>query len=175
MTGTIISEDIDYTKAKSAAFALATGWDSSMHSSSEDHMSCLSEMRKTAIDTICKAKYADDSVYDSLEKSYINNFVRKNPDFDEIKKTIKALAAIDTDKSVNMLFIFLQGLNQKKCNEQWSSKEEQVFPWIVHGLGITKSKSRNVWNLLLVIYRSEKYSKNERLHAGKALKSISGK
>jgi hypothetical protein len=168
------SEESDNSKARSAAFALAAGWDSSMQNFSEDHMSCLSEMRKAAIDTICKAGYADNSVYDSLEKSYINNFISANPDFEEIKKTLMALAAINTDKSVDLLFIFLQGLNQKKCNDQWGSKEEQVFPWIVSSLGETKNKSRNVWNLLLVIYRSEKYSKKERLYARDALKIISG-
>jgi len=161
------------SKAKSAAFALATGWDSSMASSNENFISCLSEMRKTAIDAICEAKYADDSVYDSLEKSYINNFISNKPDFEEIRKTLNALAAINSEKSVGMLFIFLQGLHQKRCIDNWSKKEEQIFPWVVSSLGVTKRKVRNLWNLLIVIYKSEKYSVKERLNARDALKSIS--
>ena len=160
------------SKGKSAAFALATGWESAMQSDNENFMNCLSEMRKTAIDAICEAKYADDSVYDSLEKSYINNFISINPDFDEIKKTLNALASINTDKSVNLLFIFLQGLHQKKSANNWSAKEDQIFPWVVGSLGITKRKIRNLWNLLVVIYKSEKYSVKDRLCARDALKSI---
>jgi hypothetical protein len=163
---------VDSSKAKSAAFALANGWESYMNSTSDKINSCLSEMRKTSIDIICQTGYADNSVYDSLEKSYINNFISAQPDYEEIHKALDALAAINTDKAISLLFIFLQGLHQKKCVDSWSSKEVQIFPWVVDCLGITKIKSRNIWNLLVAIYHSEKYTKEERLHTREALIKI---
>jgi hypothetical protein len=161
------------SRARSAAFALAAGWENYMKNTSDSINKCLSEMRKTAIDVISKCGYADDSVYDSLEKSYINNFISNDPDYEEIEITLNALAAINTHRAVKLLFLFLQGLHQKKCNGLWSAKEELVFPWIINSLGLIKIKSRNIWNLLVVIYRSDKYSKKERLHTRDILKKIS--
>jgi hypothetical protein len=167
--GVMISVETSSSNAKSAAFALANGWENYMNSTSDKVDSCLSEMRKTAIDVICQSGYADDSVYDSLEKSYINNFISADPDYEEINKTLDALAAISTDKAISLLFIFLQGLHQKKSMNSWSKKEEIIFPWVVNSLGLTKILSRNVWNLLVVIYRNEKYSKKERIYVRDAL------
>jgi len=161
----------DTSEARSAAFALATGWESYMNGS-ERMTDCLSEMRKTAIDVICHYGYADDSVYDSLEKSYVNNFISPNPDYEEIKKTLYALSAIDTVKSVRLLLLFLQGLHQKRNSGLWSEKETRIFPWITHCISSTKIISRNVWNLLMMIYRSEIYTTQERLHAKNALLKI---
>ena len=166
------SDSQDLSKVKSAAFALATGWESYMKNNSEKINSCISEMRKTAIDVICEYKYADDSVYDSLEKSYINNFISAQPDYEEIEKTLNALGAINTDKSIEMLILFLKGLHQKRSNDIWSIKEEIIFPWIIGSLGETKNNSKNVWNLLVLIYRFKKYSKDERLAARNALMKI---
>ena len=160
--------EVDNSRVKSAAFALAAGWERYMNSTDKVE-SCLSEMRKTAIDVICKSGYADESVYDSLEKSYINNFISPEPDYEEIKKTLDALAAINTDRAVRILLLFLQGLHQKKCGGIWSRKDEQVFPWIVESLSLTKFVSKNVWNFLLVICRTEKYTMNERMQARDAL------
>jgi len=158
-------------QAKSAAFALATGWENYMNST--DKMSCcLSEMRKAAIDIICQTKYADESVYDSLEKSYINNFLSDEPDFDEIQKALNAFAVINTDKTVELLFKFLYGLHQKKHSGIWTNKEQRVFPLVVNSIAISTIKSRNMWNLLLAIFRTEKYSNNERLYAKNALIKI---
>jgi len=156
-------------EARSAAFALANGWADYMNSGSDRMTDCLREMRKTAIDVICRYGYADDSVYDSLEKSYVNNFINPHPDYEEIKKTLEALAAIDTDRSVRLLLLFLQGLHQKRNNGLWSEKETQIFPWITHCISSTKVISRNVWNLLMAIYRADKYSTQEKLHARNAL------
>jgi hypothetical protein len=50
-----------------------------------------------------------------------------------------------------------------------------IFPWIVKSLCFinVKSKSiKNIWNLLVVIFRTDKYSNNERLHAKNALIKI---
>jgi len=162
----------DFSRAKSAAFALATGWESYMNSTSDKVSNCLSEMRKAAIDVICQAKYADASVYDSLEKSYISNFISPAPDYEEIQKTLEALAAINTEKAIQLLLLFLQGLHQKRCNGLWSSKEDLIFPLLVNSLGATKRISRNIWNLLVAIYRTDKYTTKQRLYAREALMSI---
>ena len=165
---------IDFVKAKSAAFALKNGWESCMNAS-DNARKCQSAMRKAAIEIIVQTGYADDSVYDSLEKSYINNVISTEPDYEEINKTIDALASINTEKSTGLLFIFLQGLHQKKHTGIWEKKEEMIFPWIVKSLCFinVKSKSiKNIWNLLVVIFRTEKYSNNERLHAKNALIKI---
>ncbi|MCL2196563.1 MAG: hypothetical protein FWB77_02995 [Treponema sp.] len=167
----MIAIDSGSAQAKSAAFALATGWENYMNST-DKMSSCLSEMRKAAIDIICQTGYTDDSVYDSLEKSYINNFLSDEPDFEEIKKTLKALAVINTDRSVNLLFIFLQGLHQKKHKGIWTIKEQRIFPWVVTAVALSKIKSRNIWNLLMVIFRTDIYSNSERLYAKNALIKI---
>ncbi|MCL2211913.1 MAG: hypothetical protein FWB95_08335 [Treponema sp.] len=167
----MIAIDPGSAQAKSAAFALATGWENYMNST-DKMSSCLSEMRKAAIDIICQTGYADESVYDSLEKSYINNFLSDEPDYEEVKKTLKALAVINTDKTEGLLFIFLQGLHQKKHRGVWTVKEQRIFPWVITAIGLSKIKSRNIWNLLLVIFRSEIYSNSERMHAKNALMRI---
>ena len=159
------------TKAKNAAFALKIGWENHMNAS-DSTRNCQSAMRKAAIDTIYQTGYADTSVYDSLEKSYINNIISAEPDFEEINKTIDALAAINTEKSVGLLFIFLHGLHQKKFTGTWGTKETVIFPWIINSLSITKRKCKNTWNLLLTIYRAEKYTKQERIYARDALLKI---
>ena len=164
--------EVDFAKARSAAFALKIGWENYMHTASDKIRTCQSQMRKTAIDAICRAGYADDSVYDSLEKSYINNFVSIEPDFEEINKTLNALAAINTNKSVKLLFVFLHGLHKKKCSGKWGEKEKIIFPWVVNNLGHTKIKCKNIWNLLVVIYRTEKYTKEERIYARNTLLKI---
>jgi len=168
----MMTVDSGSSQAKSAAFALAAGWESYMKDTSDKVNSCLHEMRKTAIDVICQFGYADDSVYDSLEKSYINNFLSDEPDYEEIEKTLNALAAINTDRSVGLLFIFLQGLHQKKTLGKWGVKETQIFPWVVGNLALSKIKSKNIWNLLVAIYHAEKYSNKERLCAKEALVKI---
>ena len=160
--------EIDSKEAKSAAFALKIGWENLM-SASDNARKCQSAMRKAAMETILKTGYADDSVYDSLEKSYINNMISAEPHFEEINKTIDALAAINTEKSVGLLFVFLQGLHQKKHSGMWGEKEETIFPWIVNSFCFTKVNSKNLWNLLVVIFKTEKYSNNERMHAKNAL------
>jgi len=164
--------EADSAKAKSAAFALKIGWENYMHTASDKIRICQGKMRKTAIDTICQAGYADDSVYDSLEKSYINNFVSVEPDFEEIHKTLNALAAINTKKSISLLFVFLHGLHRKKCTGKWGEKEKIIFPWVVNSLSLTKIKSKKIWDLLVAIYRTEEYAREERICAKNTLLKI---
>ena len=162
---------IDSKDAKSAAFALKIGWENCMNAN-DNTRRCQSAMRKAAMEIILKTGYVDDSVYDSLEKSYINNMISEEPDFEEINKTIDALAAINTKKSVELLFVFLQGLHQKKHSGMWGEKEEIIFPWVVNSFGFTKINSRNLWNLLVVIFRTDLYTNDERLHARNTLIKI---
>ena len=117
----------DSAQAKSAAFALATGWSDYLSATSDKIDEGKSFMRKTALDVICQTGYADASVYDSLEKSYLNNFIREIPDYDEIHKTLIALSSINTDQSINLLFIFLQGLNQKGVTASGQRKKSKFF------------------------------------------------
>ena len=163
--------EVDSTEAKKAAFALKIGWESCINASDKARH-CQSAMRKAAIEVILKTGYADASVYDSLEKSYINNFISEEPDFEEINKTIDALAAINTEKSAGLLFVFLQGLHQRKHTGTWGEKEGIIFPWVVNSLCLTNAKCKNTWNLLVVIFRTEKYSTDERLYAKNALIKI---
>ena len=168
----MIPVENDSAQAKSAAFALATGWADFLSGTSSKIDEGKSLMRKTALDVICQTGYADASVYDILEKSYLNNFISGSPDYEEIHKTLDALSSINTDQSVNMLFIFLQGLNQKKSNGIWTNKEEQIFPWVVENLGISNHITKNIWSLLVLIFRTEKYSESERTCAKEALVKI---
>ena len=161
----------DSSKAKSAAFALKIGWENYMQAS-DNSRNCQSAMRKTAIGTILKTGYADASVYDSLEKSYIHNIISAEPDFEEINMAINALGVINTEKSAKLLFIFLQGLHQKKFIGTWGEKEKIIFPWIIDSLGLSKIKSKSIWNLLVAIYRTEKYTKQERIKTRDALLKI---
>ena len=163
--------EVDSTEARSAAFALKIGWESCMNASDKARH-CQSAMRKAAIEVILRTGYADASVYDSLEKSYINNFISEEPDFEEINKTIDALAAINTEESAGLLFVFLQGLHQRKHTGSWGEKEETIFPWVVDGLCFTNVKCKNLLNLLIVIFRTDKYSTNERLYVKNALIKI---
>lgn len=153
---------------RSAAFALAIGWADYMNNTDKVN-DCKSEMRKAAIDVICQSGYADDSVYDSLEKSYINNFISNNPDYEEIRKTLNALASINTNKAAGLLLLFLQGLHQKRCADSWGDKEEQIYPWVIESLGRMKHVSKSAWNLLVIIIRTEEYSIKERICARDAL------
>jgi hypothetical protein len=84
------------SKARVASVALATGWYYS--TSNMTYQRNLREMRMSAIDTIRVLGAADNSVYANLDKSYRNNFVNTVPDYEEIKKTIDALSAIQTDE-----------------------------------------------------------------------------
>ena len=155
----------DFFKARSAAFALATSWEHNMKEAGSKTCARLNEMRKTCIDVICQTGYADKQVYDSLKKSYSNNLISANPDFDEIRKALDALAAINSDEAVNLLYQFLLELHQKKCTGTWKDTENTVYPWIINCLAIVKPKGRNVWNILISICQSGDYSAEERLSA----------
>ena len=164
----------DFSKARSAAFALARSWEAHMKDASDKTRVCLNEMRKTCIDVICRTGYADDSVYDSLEKSYINNVISTEPDFDEIGKTLDALAAINSHKAASLLYHFLHGLHQKKRVGPWSDTENVVFPWVLNSLAILKLEFRHAWDLLVTICCSGHYTAEERIFARDTLIRMKG-
>ena len=164
----------NFSKARSAAFALATCWEINKIDADSKACARLNEMRKTCIDVICRTCYADDSAYDSLEKSYINNVISTKPDFDEIGKALDALAAINSHKAASLLCQFLHGLHQKKHVGTWSDTENVVFPWILNSLAILELEFRRAWGLLVTICCSGHYTAEERIFARDALIMMKG-
>ncbi|MCL2764725.1 MAG: hypothetical protein FWD40_05535 [Treponema sp.] len=158
------------SKARVAAAALATGWIYS--TSNRQQQTILREFRKTAIDAIHDFGAADASVYVNLEKSYENNFVSASPDFDEIYKTLTALAAIKTDEGTQLLNKFLQELHHRRRNGPWGNKERSVFERVIFSLGSTGTQSMDVRFLLTSISHSDEYTWVERNMATDALRNL---
>ena len=154
-------------KAKEAAFALAAGWNSS--GITDDDNSRLAQMRKTAIDAISLFGFANDSVYENLERSYFHNLRSDNPDFDEIRKTLNAFTEQKNERTIELLYKFLNELHGKRGNHTWGSKENKIFFWIVSSLKMTGTKSKKIMMLLYTILRTEIYTMQERLCAKDAL------
>jgi len=160
----------DSSMAKVAAVALEMGWG---YPTSDNTLQRNSKMMRTsAIDTIRLFGAADDSVYPNLDKSYSNNYSNNSPDYDEIKKTIDALAALKSDNAVALLLRYLQNLNDRRRNGVWGNKERQMMQWIVPALGATGTKSDDVRLLLTTIMNSENYTGTEQSWARAALRQI---
>ena len=158
------------SKAKVAAVAIATGW--SYSTSVQQYQRSLREMRKSAIDIIKAWGIQDDSVYANLEKSYTNNFVNTQPDYDEIRKALDTLAVIKTDEAVDILFKFLDELHARRRSGPWGNKERQLFQWLLPNIGVTGTKSVLVQNLLTTIQRSDDYTGTEQRWARDALREL---
>jgi hypothetical protein len=160
----------DSSKAKVAAAALGTGW---TYSTSNPTLQRASrEMRKSAIDTINQYGAADDSVYTFLERSYSNNFVNTVPDYDEIKKTVDALASLKTDQASELLLKFLRDLHGRRQSGVWGNKERQALQWVVPALGATQTQSQQARQLLTTIQRSSDYTGAEQGWARDALRAL---
>jgi hypothetical protein len=160
----------DSSKAKVAAVALDTGWNYQTSNTALQRDSRT--MRMSAIDTIRLMGVQDDSVYANLNKSYSNNFVNNVPDYDEMRKTIDALAAIKTDNAVNLLLGFLNELNNRRRSGAWGNKERQCMQLIVPALGATGTQSQEVILLLTTIQRSQDYTGAEQGWARDALRQL---
>ncbi|MCL2810168.1 MAG: hypothetical protein FWD24_08935, partial [Treponema sp.] len=158
------------SKARIAAASLATGWFYSP--SNRQHQNILREFRKVAIDAIRDFGAADASVYENLEKSYNNNFISNSPDFDEIYKSLNALAAIKTDEAIALLYKFLQELHHRRRNGPWGNKERNVFERVIFCLGSTNTQSMDVRFLLTSISHSDEYTWVERNMATDALRNL---
>ena len=158
------------SKAKVAAVALATGW--TYATTNKNYQTNLREMRKGAIKAIEQYGASDDSVYDYLEKSYSNNFINISPDYDEIEATLNALAALKTDKAVDLLYKFLRELHARRRNGPWARKERLLFEQVVSSIGKTGTKSTDVRLLLGTIQRTDTYTSQERTMALNAVNAL---
>jgi hypothetical protein len=160
----------DSSKAKAAAVALEVGWGYQTSNTALQRDSRT--MRTSAIDTIRLLGAADNSVYVNLDKSYSNNFINNNPDYDEIRKTIDALAAIKTDEAVELLLKFLTELNNRRRSGVWGNKERQCMQLVIPALGATGTQSQEVRLLLTTIQRSQDYTGAEQGWARDALRQL---
>ena len=160
------------SKAQTAAEALATGWN--YFDSDANTPRNLADMRKGAIDIIRQFGITEDSVYVNLQKSYQNNFILAEPDYDEIRLALNALEAIKTDEAVEIIFRFLRELDEIKQLPKgpWKNKEKQCFELVIKRIGGTGTTSSSVRNLLTSIQGNKKYSSPERKLATDALKAL---
>ncbi|MDR2941248.1 MAG: hypothetical protein LBV17_01470 [Treponema sp.] len=158
------------SKAKVAAVALSTGWNYS--TTDVNFQTNLREMRKGAIDTIRQFGAPDDSIFTSLEKSYSNNFINANPDFDEIRFTLTALSAIKTDPAVELLQKFLNELHERRRSGPWARKERQCFEWVIFNIGATGTQSSSIKFLLATIQRDSKYTSAEKKMVESTMKAL---
>jgi len=161
----------DSSKAKVAAAALDIGW--LYQTQNRNFQTNLRELRKLAIGTIRQVGVADDSVYVNLEKSYHNNFINNNPDFDEIALTLNALTAIRSDEAIDLLLKFLREINTRRRVGPWGNKERQIFEWLVSCIGATGTQSVEIRFLLTTIQRNTIYTAQERNMAANALAALS--
>jgi hypothetical protein len=158
------------SKAKVAAVALSTGWNYS--TTDVNFQTNLREMRKGAIDTIRQFGAPDDSIFTSLEKSYSNNFINNVPDFDEIRFTLNALSAINSEPAVELLQKFLRELHDRRRSGPWARKERQCFEWVIYAIGATGTQSTSIRFLLTTIQRDSKYTSQERKWIESTMKAL---
>jgi hypothetical protein len=160
----------DESRAKVAAATLIAAW--GYHTTSASTINLLSRIRLNAIDDIHKYGVADDAVYRYLERSYLTNFHNANPDYDEIIKTLGALAAVKTDQAVRLLYNFLIELNERRRTGPWDRRERQVFEWVVNCLQLSGTQAPDVRMLLTSIQRNERFTSAERRLAQNALAAL---
>jgi len=160
----------DSSKAKAAAVALATGWN--YPTSNKSFQTNLREMRKGALDAIRQYGAADSSVYENMDKSYSNNFINKEPDYDEIMLTLNALAAVKSDEAVGLLFKYLSELHSRRRSGAWGDKERRIFQWVIPCIQFTGTKSEDVKSLLSTIQFSADYTPYEQGLARDALAKL---
>jgi hypothetical protein len=160
----------DSSKAKVAVTAIATSWNYS--TSNRSYQSNLLEMRKSAIDIIRQYGTDDKSIYDYLDKSYINNFNIREPDYDEIMLSLNALAALKSDEAVGLLYKYLHELHDRRRNGAWGDKERRIFQWLISCLEFTGTKSTDVKLLFNTIQRTADYTPFEQGLAKNALAKL---
>ena len=160
----------DESRARVAAVALDTGWTFVTGNLAQQRY--LRSMRVSAIDAIRHFGAADDSVYVNLERSYRNNFVNPAPDFEEIRRTLAALSAMGTDRSVDLLLGFLRELHERRRIGPWGARERQVFGWVVPNLGASGTQSQEARFLLATIQRAHEYTGVEQGWARDALRAL---
>jgi hypothetical protein len=158
------------SKAKVAAIALSTGWNYS--TTDINFQTNLREMRKGAIEIIRQFGAPDDSILTSLKKSYDENYGSTKPDMDEIRYTLNALSAINSEPSIELLRGFLRDLHEKRRSGPWTNKEKQCFDWVVSAIGATGTQSASIEQLLNTILRETKYTSAEKKTVESTMKAL---
>jgi len=158
------------SRARVAAAALGVGW--LYQTTNRNHQTNMRELRKAAITLMAEVGVSEDSVYIDLEKSYKNNFISNNPDFDEIMITLNTLSAIKSEQAVNLLYKFLQEINGRRRSGPWANKERRIYEWLTACIGKTETKSVEMRLLLTTISRNTAYTSQEQTMAANALRAL---
>jgi len=160
----------DSSKAKVALAAVGTSF--MYATTNKSYLSSLGEMRKSAIDIIRQYGAADDSAYEYLDRAYLNTYNTSEPDYTEIMLTLNALAALKSDKAVELLLKYLREIHDRRRNGIWAEKEKRLFQWLISCIEITGTKSIDVKLLLSTIQRSDNYTPFEQGLARDALSKL---
>ena len=158
------------SRARVAAAALGVGW--LYQTTNRNHQTNMRELRKAAITLMAEVGVSEESVYIDLEKSYKNNFINNNPDFDEIMITLNTLTAIKSEQAVNLLYKFLQEINGRRRSGPWANKERRIYEWLTACIAKTETKSVEMRLLLTTISRNSAYTSQEQTMATNALRAL---
>jgi len=160
----------DSSKAKVALVAIAESW--GYETTDKLYLGILDQMRKSAIDAIRLYGAADDSAYDFLNREYLNSFNTTEADYEAIILTLDALAALKTDKAVDLLLKYLHEIHDRRRNNLWGERERRIFQWLISCLVFTETKSTDVRLLLSTIQRTSAYTPFEQGLAKNALAKL---
>jgi HEAT repeat protein len=160
----------DSSKAKVAVTAIATSW--SYATSNRSYISTLGEMRKSAIDIVRQCGAADSVVYEYLDRSFLNSFNTREPDYEEMILSLNALAALKSDEAVELLIKYLRELHSRRRTGPWEDKERRVFQWLISCIEFTGTKSTDARLLLNTIQRTADYTPFEQGLAKNALAKL---
>jgi hypothetical protein len=163
----------DESRAKVAAATLISAWN--YHTTNRSWLGALSILRKGAIDDIRQYGIADNEVYKYLERSYVTNYNSRDPDYDEILKSLSTMASAKTDDASALLYKHLLELNERRRTGPWDRKERQLFEWVLNALQISGTQSADVKTLLTTIQRNDRYTSRERKLAESTLAALGGR
>jgi len=158
------------SKAKVAAVALAQGWNYS--TTNINYQTNLREMRKESINIISQFGAPDDSVFPNLDKSYTNNFINSNPDYDEIRFVLNALSSMKTKPALDLLYKILHELHERRLSGPWTRKERICLEWVLSAIGTTGTKTPDFTRVLMLMRRETKYTSSEKKWVESAMKSL---
>ena len=160
----------DSAKSKVAAAALEASYSSIGLTAEAQNL--LRFMRFSAIDTIRLMGVEDDSVYPYLERTYREAFETSNRDFESIIKVIEALSAVKTDEAVDLLTLFLRGINTRRHSGPWGNSERDIMRVLIQAITNTGTQSTPAIQLLRVIQNSSNYTGAEQGWARTALTQL---
>ena len=160
----------DTAKARVAAVALEQSY--SFFTATFETQSAIREMRRTAIETIRVLGVTDDSVYTNLQRTYREAFVTTGTDFAEIERVVRALSAVKTDKAVDLLTEFLQGIHSRRRSGPWGAIERNIMRVLIEAIATTGTQSQNAHAILSLIQGSSNYTGAEQGWARSALTAL---